>query len=193
MPKTVAAIRNGNDRGDAVVARVGHRPEVGQRVREELRERHQREPRREDEEEEQRQAEPDHVDRRRAPRRARRHDRAGIREERAHDAVRRPADVVVEAVEDAVAAGERRHDDVHGDERPGGSRKRDRRARDTPPARQRVPDAEPGNRQPHQLARRHRERGTDRERPQPIGVEEPDAEEEERDRERHRVDRRGRR
>ncbi len=34
IPKTVAAIRNGIDRRDAVVPRVGHRPEVRQRVRE---------------------------------------------------------------------------------------------------------------------------------------------------------------
>ena len=71
-PKTVAAMRKGIDRRDAVIAGIRHRSEVRQRVREELRERHERQPRREHEQEEQRAARARRGRRCRGPRRARR-------------------------------------------------------------------------------------------------------------------------
>ena len=50
---------------------------------------------------------------------------AGVREQHPDDALRRPADLVVEAEEDAVAVGERRNDDVDGDEGPREAGERD--------------------------------------------------------------------
>ena len=52
----------------------------------------------------------------------------GSVKQRPDDALRRAADVVVEAEEDAVLAGERRNDDVDGDERPREAGERDRSA-----------------------------------------------------------------
>ena len=181
-----------DDRSEAVVAGIRHRAEVGQAVREQLRNRDQGESRREDEEEQERQAQPDDVDEV-VSLEQRRRDDARIGEEHPQHAVRRAPDFLVEAVEDAVLARERAHDHVHGDERPRGTRERDRRPGDTTAAREGEPDPQPHDRQAHELARRHRQRGADREREQSIRVEEPDAEEKERNGERDRVDGRDRR
>ena len=102
---------------------------------------------------------------------------------------RRAADAVVCAVEDARAARERRHDHGERDDRPRRTQCRDGQTGRPSPSRERVPEPEPRDREPHQLAARHaRAQRTDRERHEPVGVEEPDAEEEERDRERHGVE-----
>ena len=97
--------------------------------------------------------------------------------------------MVVEPEEDAVPAGERGNDDVDGNERPREAGEGDERSGRTTSAREREPDPQPDDRQPHELARRHRESRRRRRRDEAIGVQEPDAEEEQRDRERHGMDR----
>ena len=109
--------------GDAVVARVRHRAKVGEPVREQLRERDEREPRREQEQEEQAAARARRGTTTSWPSKSAPSTAPGSVNSILDDALRRAADVVVEAEEDAVAVGERGHDDVDGDERPGEARR----------------------------------------------------------------------
>ena len=146
-----------------MVARIRHRPEVGEIVREELWNRDRGETRREEEQPAERDGEPDEI-RDVVPLEERSDDRPRIREHRADDALRRAADLVVEAVEVAVVARERRDDDVHGDDRPGDAEAGDRTTCPRLPSRKRVPDPECRDRKAHQLAGRHRQDGADRER-----------------------------
>ena len=80
IPSTVAAMRERDDRSDAVVPRIRHRAEVRQPVREQLRQRDGRQAGREHEEEEERQTEPDEVGEV-VGLGQRREDHAGVREE----------------------------------------------------------------------------------------------------------------
>ena len=131
IPNTVAAMRNGMTAATLWYRGIGHRAEVREPVREKLRQRDGREARREHEEEQERKPEPDEIGDVVRLERARRGSTPGSVKSIRTTPVRRAADLVVEAVEDAARRRENvRHDDVDGDERP----RRARERRSTAPA-----------------------------------------------------------